>query len=1243
MDFKVKQLQEIMKGLGLIGRSKATNKDAMVKLIGQEDLAFIENSMKMDDSTLGAAITKCRQQKNGEKDVVRTLNSVLNKDQAGKIQGMSVPMSKAFDAYIPQVKELDGYKSRSLSKATLTIQQFIVKDVDHVPKVTSGELRLQDSPLFAAIRKHGSMQTLSNMQQIINVELHSKTVAKLVLRNGLFIDMNTKKVYVAKKVVTKKSDDGKIIESKWVFHAINGGEIYSIEEFGELREKSNIVKFSVLGSSPSMIRKLQVYLISSSINGFELLDDLTGGYFGRHNGCKMTKKKAIKVASRVLQSSAGQKDVGEVDCYAIIGDKLSLTVIPKSGDGQCYLLDTHMQKLFNRTTGLGFTIDEIEGLAMQCRPFYSLAKVLGHCVSESYIWENIRKYGKDAVVRVEPGTDIFNGDFDNKVVIVGSGTPQVLIDHDGLKGAFNTALRQSMTVLDIAQLSEASLNIQTLQKFCGHEEFGPYVNKLIDKLVDETIEEFSNTAAGRVSIADCLFIENFISKVNPAFCNKDYVFRENKIRKIAESLTRKANGMNIPIEGNFVRLVCDPVRDFYAYGILRMDEFYCNGINKEKTALVKFPSNGQFEVLIAKRVSYREACRRIDKLFRKGELTGQQAKVLRRRFSKMSKGVMSVSGDYNLKDFLAGLDFDFDGAMAILDQAIIRMIEESGRKLIVHIDPDDESTEEEKEEKELIFCFENMGQIIEGFFLSDSASVGEVVNMGDRVLALRFQTALKKKELMKQMLEIDSEGTEEYDNLHERWSYVKLSSLKKNKRSKLIVRPSAISIKLKKCDASCKNGHHVQLRGSEYKHIHVKTSVADKYIAKMKVCRLSEHAVDKMCCDTNGFVRMYCERTIDSPKNDDKVKVKVKAKFKIKTHIRKEVVFSIEKGLKFDYEDPRVTDDVYKNALSCPISESREHFYSEIQKMIVRLPEYDGLGDDVIECLSDVFTSDRYKNLIASLSVAREMYFTAISIESKEEKAEALKVLRNQVRRFLYNSATVKSLYGQDATVADPSTVGYVAKALSLLDENGKLNPKGNNKFASALFPEEYALAIAAYLTDGGEYLMVEEPVRGTDFVPFEEVEFVNGIPVGKRGMALNKFTAKMRMVKKGGKWYATLLASEIIKAKIKKDMGAYSDKIFVRKAGTKQQCLELKGDLIVCDVVRLNLVSTFLSFDAENGKECRFFTSSNSDNKLVPVMNKLMYGNKDYFAVRHSMLAETKVNKSVCNYAAILERIDAE
>lgn len=368
---------------------------------------------------------------------------------------------------------------------------------------------------------------------------------------------------------------------------------------------------------------------------------------------------------------------------------------------------------------------------------HQIDNLVDHYASECEV-VHVGMEDHDAFVRMS------KGEYDGKIVIIGEGPIAMFIDKNNAKLSPNFCGGNTLRFLDIAKNAPAVTNIQILQGISGtedSEEFEELVHDLITNHIDNKINEFLNRSEREVPVdidsINSLYVANIVGQMNSDYAKENAPIWKASVQSLCNSLSNDINSLNFEIPGNYARLTGD-FGAHYGVRILRDCDTYNPALpGNSRTSVYRCPKAGFEDQALLINVSYREICRRIDKL----QGLSEQARLdIKEFYRNIPKGVAVLPATEVIKSYLGGSDYDYDGAIFIADVGLGKRWNDIADKIGSFAVSISDSTRKVSRgtyslsHEAIVKCFYDQCN-------NENLSVGQVCNQASMIMSAMFSDA----------------------------------------------------------------------------------------------------------------------------------------------------------------------------------------------------------------------------------------------------------------------------------------------------------------------------------------------------------------------------------------------------------------------------------------------------------------------------------------------------------------------
>lgn len=879
----------------------------------------------------------------------------------------------------------------------------------------------------------------------------------------------------------------------------NGSKFWDLKQDKEVKTslvynedgtlKNGVRRYVGFGFSPSKLRQTSLFMIDVT-KGFEaveeMLDALTCGAYFMNKGNEVNLKQLIKLVARMFQWTAPSIAAGTIECYWMyMGDFAGYNGL-KPLDGMSFIRAVFYANCMSRVLGVSVSWKAVVGEMVQNRPY--TAKQSGNVVDDSFIeclgslydivhfrHEDITPEDAKNISDGLKGKGILAG----KMVAIGEGMPDIVMDANGIKADFNFSLKGTFDVLGIAKRSQAYLSEQMFQKVAAKDARAAYAmaNDLFsDQVVKEITETVLERKASVPSISefgDKLWSTSIISKTSPTYVvEKDAAMYKTIVDAMIQRHGRSINKMRFELAGSNLRIIADVALLLAGTRILKFGEIFAKDAERYfkelgltelewKASVFKYPTMGEEEYYAVNVVSLAELKKRIKAL----DANKAVKNALISFYASLSDSVLVVPAIEEIKKLLAGMDFDYDGASVVYDSVFNEILHKDYVPFIVDIQAPKESKKPAVEgtlRSKLMasnpyrnskafndsYIFE-IPAFITAFLKqvrSGNKSVGQVTNTNTIQIAMSKTPSVAKKAL----LEIFEEGINE--------TYVGLTV------DKLVIDETT--------------GHLCGISEADI----------DKIVAEIPIVKFTKENIKKIFKDLNVMFRYYQERIIDAAKDGSKVTIKLEIgrvlyalslcwiNFNADWNNKTFSFNVVDGGKENTFEDLGYKFKIklfneYKDLVEESIMKAKQEFDSS---ELARFQEYAG---------------KTHKSLVDSISMLKRLYNDVVAGYTEEiDKANGNEEHEATAKQAFKDNVSVISSFTRALTKEmNPVERARVAKYASMINRNG-LRTDGGSQFANIVLPHEYILMLDedyAEVKFAGERLIVNKGVVEGDVVVF--------------------------------------------------------------------------------------------------------------------------------------------------------------
>jgi len=522
-------------------------------------------------------------------------------------------------------------------------------------------------------------------KDVVSISFNSDDYINSVIHFGIYVDYTElpHKVYVGKSETTVILLGSKGIE-----------DIITIDEM--TKDATNVVHYFGAEASPSMLRSSQAYSASTELDNDERLDKITYGGWSKIKGAKVEGKKAVKYTARTSQGQSPSCAFGTVRTLGYVIDNFKAM----SFDGVAFMLDEFIAEKVTEKIGVPFAPIAVRGFELQLRPW--TVKAAGPVISKGMMTELMLQREVVRFIRgeitdeqqkqIDLGKD---GIYAGKCIIIGedkTSAPDVLVDTNSVKMVFDYNRSSDLNVLDIGQASGANLSKQMLEKAFNVDAkatqdaiFNIYETNFNKEIGDLFVEQ--KTKIPSIKEIDNLYLNNIIASIAPNYAiAKNFSLYKTLLGTETKRMDKNINKLKLAVEGNNGRLFPD-MSKMFGFRLIKDDElffkkaysyFKATDNTDMKVSVFKYPTMGSKEYFAAKLVSMTTLRKRIKAAYGQGKINKNQMELLIDFYATLDEAVIVVPAIEILKQMLAGMDFDYDGASVIYDVKLNEILHREG-------------------------------------------------------------------------------------------------------------------------------------------------------------------------------------------------------------------------------------------------------------------------------------------------------------------------------------------------------------------------------------------------------------------------------------------------------------------------------------------------------------------------------------------------------------------------------------
>lgn len=815
--------------------------------------------------------------------------------------------------------------------------------------------------------------------------------------------------------------------------------------------------YSMIGATPSMLRKNQVLMGNVKLPWTRILNAITYGTYSTCHGVIMKMDAFNKTFSRMFQLLAPHKTVGYATCFAIYMGKWETKEKLSGWDGMMFIFDEFLaackSEILDEAGRIQVTAASIRGTADQCR--VHTAKAFGSVVSERFILRILslapnHRFNAGELTKEMATKTLWSDKYKNSFVVIGDGVPEYIADLNAIKAPFDLRKPGRMAILAVAKASQAYTDVQMLQKLAVNcpERFEELMSKLFTTHMSDLLDKFHNKEKGVVSFSEIktLFLLGIVDRLAPAYVKKDKALFYKVVDHLMKGLLKSINLMRFKIDGASLRLFSDIAVLLTGQAVVPYGRFYSRyanqHFNKKNTrkrarlgTVIKHPSMGSNEFYMGLAMGKKELLKNISKL----KCDEETKIIIGEWYMTLTEGVLVLPVSGELMKLLAGLDFDYDGAKLILDTLFNELLE-NVEPIMVDIKMPTKEVTEERE-----FKIANFFYLLKDFIKSDNKSVGEITNMNDALLTL---------------LSMLNRG--EVDEVKHHLATIV------NTRSGASEEYKPLPVEIRKLDDSRGRG-----RLEFIKVVTVSEALIQRQKLHMTTIELTEESMRAMLMDMVYMFRYYQELTIDSVKTGIDVKVAFDVEilpesirnYHIIIHDKTEALYVLKD--KMDSDGNTLEDVVYIRGAIEAVKEMA--IAGVCNRLNELLADQEGFTPEELTLFESILAE--YPSLKFGISEMKNIYLDATraritAIEDAGDNEEAIQGINELYKEQMTALASMCRRIFKAAGLK-PSDRGLFIKAVSMNGREG-IRGDGGNGFAAAVMPEEYVVMISDVFGDTG-------------------------------------------------------------------------------------------------------------------------------------------------------------------------------
>lgn len=522
-----------------------------------------------------------------------------------------------------------------------------------------------------------------------------------------------------KNLITGLPFDGDVDDSWSRFGGKNGGILINKSAFKEHR---------------------WVLLKNNDASAVEkLANEMSCGYWDiLQSQGEISANKAVKVAGRLANHMSPEcgRDI-PVDCVAIFMGKYFNSAM--DGISFTTLLDPGYAS-HNRAYSMK---DQLVGVTERC--FLGLMKQVA--ASHEIVWLERASISSDIQKKLNAAFD-GKGDLANKIVIVcdhKGQLPEVFGDLNSFKTPWNLKVISGFNSMGLYHMNENRKKVTfssqgVMKALCVDSRDIEAVNAEFTSaflnIWKNQISDMKEIHAPKIQDAEDLkklLLQDSViamTAIDPTATERfPYLLRRYWTMKF-NTLQDCVKRLAIDVEGRYLVARCD-LGVAFGQEILAPTEILLNNSDLEgrNVIVLKYPSTGINEFVVARVLSRREYKYRVRKLVRDGKIQKWQANVIMDYAENLHDSCM-VSANPILPHLLAGFDFDTDHVSIIAERSIVDFYSKYMESVAVFIDPPTAS-----DDGTVAIDGSFVGVAAEIFDKSGMKSVGQVTNVHKLVQA----------------------------------------------------------------------------------------------------------------------------------------------------------------------------------------------------------------------------------------------------------------------------------------------------------------------------------------------------------------------------------------------------------------------------------------------------------------------------------------------------------------------------
>lgn len=497
---------------------------------------------------------------------------------------------------------------------------------------------------------------------------------------------------------------------------------YSVADSLEQVEEAGY-KVYILGAvSPSSLRTGTAMFYDLS-RFYTFLDKITfGASTIMLNKGEQTVNNAQKGISRLAQGHPSMVLTNPtISTTAYVADKIS----NDEGDyldGKSWISTSGFVKAL---AGCGYELSEkdVTGTVLQCRP-YSVNKVSSDVVASSFITEILLQLSDRSVYVINQGAvsekdqELFNGLFergenelrgrvviitsDDEILSLGEGIikdeesvefilnkVEFATDLNGLKASYDLSRPSGYNVLAIDKPKQTGYAFMDSQSeaafiFNNREKAKDVLTDLAIKGLEDIIADMNDVTPSVPSMdmfEDITYTTEILDKIAPVVVKNNKNMFIEKSRQYLDMVTKYCTRHNYKVKG--ANTVIQPdIAEIFGKRFIFDDEVYYPGLEDlcrrhderfMEAVIVRNPAPVGYMYLKKSLLTFNRLRARING----SDLSESIKAELIRYYSNASKNVLFLPANEEVKDILAGADFDFDTAKLFVEKSLVDLVDDS--------------------------------------------------------------------------------------------------------------------------------------------------------------------------------------------------------------------------------------------------------------------------------------------------------------------------------------------------------------------------------------------------------------------------------------------------------------------------------------------------------------------------------------------------------------------------------------